>query len=985
MNLKKKTGVLLLIFLIGAIVLGTGVNFLCANIATNEQKQYSHSKLELIESMIQDSKSSEEEITEAYDEQYASKADSVAFMAQHVASFAYTDSYLEELRAILDVDYLAITDANGTLQAKSGEKPESGEDNEDAHSYQTKIDDNYQVEIVQNTETLQENLEENASLSYVLDDVHVGQDGFAFAVHAKKGTIIFYPDSQLIGEKAEDHDIDISKMKDGADVDLTIDGVKYFCSVKQIDNGLIATAVPYSEIMANRVSTIAIALIIYVIMAGIIILYCTFLSHDHKNVIHKGYNMELGRRILCIAVCGAIISFAVTYYTQTLLTLSQQSITNNRRGTEMKETLKENSETLETETKQYENQYLEKVELGAYIIQNTDEDALTQEYMIALRDALQVTNLSLFDTDGSMKASDSDLWSFKISENKDDQTYGFWTILNGTQDEVIQDMQTDDEGNVKQYIGKAIVDENHKTVGMLEIGVTPDAVEKATLNTDLSTVLKGIQIGKSGFAFAVNIEDNTFAYFPESALIGQSITSYGMTEDMVKADYNDFITINGEKYYCASGKYDNYMTYVAVPFSSMNTTALPVALASTLVMFVFMMILWAAISFSSENYQVLVEDKYKNDSSDMIDVDMGDGHTAKTRSVTSRWSHKGVNWLDMTAGQKTTFVLNNVLVVLAFVILIAILCADKIFSEDSLLHFILKGKWQQGINIFSVTYCVLILIATIEITIILRRFVIWLSHSMNAKGETICRMIDNCLKTFSAIFILYYCLGTLGVDTKTLLASAGILTLVVGLGAQNLVSDILAGLFIIFESEFQVGDIVTIDGFRGTVVEIGVRTTKVKEGSGNVKIFSNSSVKNILNMTKDFSVVSFDMTVMYNEDLHYIEKAFQEEFPRIRKKLPAIVDGPFYRGVSSQALDSMTLTVTAKCLENDRSQLEKDLRRQLKLVFDRHDINIPSSEIGSVRPAEPVHEALSQKEVRQAENFVKTQNEEFKDTGIKED
>ena len=67
MNLKKKTGVLLLIFLIGAIVLGTGVNFLCANIATNEQKQYSHSKLELIESMIQDSKSSEEEITEAYD------------------------------------------------------------------------------------------------------------------------------------------------------------------------------------------------------------------------------------------------------------------------------------------------------------------------------------------------------------------------------------------------------------------------------------------------------------------------------------------------------------------------------------------------------------------------------------------------------------------------------------------------------------------------------------------------------------------------------------------------------------------------------------------------------------------------------------------------------------------------------------------------------------------------------------------------------
>lgn len=985
MNLKKKTGVLLLIFLIGAIVLGTGVNFLCENIATNEQKQNSHSKLELIDSMIQASKTSEEEITATFDEQYESKADSVAFMAQNMTGFEYTNEYMEELRGILNVDYLSIKNADGVVVTESGSKPDAGEDNEDAHTYEADINNGYTVEIVNNTQELKNNLEENASLSYVLDDVHVGQDGFAFAVHAQKKTIIFHPDSELIGEKAEDHGIDVSKMVDGTDVDLSIDGVKYFCSVKQIDNGLIAVAVPYSEITANRISTIAIALIIYIILAGIIILYCCFLSHDHKSKIVKGYNRELGRRILCIAVCGAVISFAVTYYTQTLLTLSQQSITNNRRGTEMKETLAQNSETLKTETTQYENRYLEKVELGAYIIQNTSDDALTRDYMISLRDALKVTNLSLFNTDGSIKTSDSNLWSFKISEDKDDQTYEFWTILNGTQDEVVQDLKTDDEGNLKQYIGKAIVDENHKTVGMLEIGVTADAIEKATLNTDLATVLKGIQIGKGGFAFAVNIDDNTFAYFPDSTLIGQPITSYGMTEEMVKADYNDFITINGEKYYCASGKFENYMTYVAVPFTSMNTTALPVSLVSTAVMFVFMMILWAIISFSTKAYDASIDEKNIKNSNDMIDVDMGDGHTAKTRSVTSRWNHKGVSWPNMTAGQKTTFILNNVLVVLAFVILIAIICADAIFAEDSLIHFILKGKWQQGVNIFSLTYCVLILIATIEITIILRRFIIWLSHSMNAKGETICRMIDNCLKTFSVIFILYYCLGTLGVDTKTLLASAGILTLVVGLGAQGLVSDVLAGLFIIFESEFQVGDIVTIDGFRGTVVEIGVRTTKVKEGSGNVKIFSNSSVKNILNMTKDFSVVSFDMTVMYKEDLHYIEKTFKEEFPRIRKKLPAIVEGPFYRGVSSQGLDSMTLTVTAKCLESDRAQLEKDLRRQLKLVFDRHDINIPSSEIGSIRPAEQGHETLSQKEVNQAEDFVKAQNKEFKDTGIKED
>ena len=265
----------------------------------------------------------------------------------------------------------------------------------------------------------------------------------------------------------------------------------------------------------------------------------------------------------------------------------------------------------------------------------------------------------------------------------------------------------------------------------------------------------------------------------------------------------------------------------------------------------------------------------------------------------------------------------------------------------------------------------------------------WIARSLNARGETICRMLDNCIKTFSIFFILYYCLSTLGVDTATLLASAGILSLVIGLGAQSLVADVLAGLFIIFESEFQVGDIVTIDNFRGTVVEIGVRTTKVKEGAGNVKVFSNSSVKNILNMTKDYSIVSVDMVLKYSEDLHYIEKALRDEFPRIKKNLPAIIEGPFYRGVSAQNMDTMTIRVIAKCLESDRVQLDRDLRRQMKLVFDDRDINVPSSQIGAIRPSDKNEDKEAKRkekiQERQADNFVKKQTEEFKNTGIQEE
>ena len=91
--------------------------------------------------------------------------------------------------------------------------------------------------------------------------------------------------------------------------------------------------------------------------------------------------------------------------------------------------------------------------------------------------------------------------------------------------------------------------------------------------------------------------------------------------------------------------------------------------------------------------------------------------------------------------------------------------------------------------------------------------------------------------------------------------------LVIGLGAQSLVADILAGMFIIFEGEFQVGDIVTVGDWRGTVVEIGIRTTKIQDGGQNIKIISNKDVCGVINMTRDYSYAWVDLGIEYGESL----------------------------------------------------------------------------------------------------------------------
>ncbi len=985
--MKKSTNKItrsILIAVVGAVILACSVLFVHNQLVTNNQLKNNHEKLELIESKIEKSKTDEEEITAVYDEMYQSKVDSLAFQLKYITDIDLNDTYANEMREVYNIDYLIIEDG-GTTVAKAGDKIS---EEEEPRSYTASIDGKRTISIQINNTDLNENLQQNASLEAVLDDMKVGQSGYVLAFHTEKNTVIFSPNEDEIGQDASTYGVDVSSLEDGEDTKLTYNGVEYLASTKQIDHGMIVTVVPYSEMTANDFHTVVIALVVYGIFMSIIILYTFFLKEEVKNKVEDALEAkkQLKKKLGRLVIVGALLSFGVSFYMQTLFTLSEQSITSNKRGTELLSALKENDETLERQKEEYNEMYSQKLDEVAYIISHVDQSKLTRAFMTELKDALGVNSVMYFDLNGNVIAANTDNWSYSISKDEEDQSYEYWDILNGERTKIIQDVQKNVNGNLRQYMAEAVQDDSYHTIGMVTMSATPEQLEKATINTDTETVLSGISTGNKGFAFAIEKADedgnSTFVYFPDESLIGKDVKKYGMKESQFIADYNDFITVNGTNYYCASGIYDDMVTYIAVPFSGLNITALPISCITAIIMVLFMILVWYVSEHEKE--VETTEGSTEKKENEQVDVVMSDGRVAKARSVNFRWTHDDISWGAKTAGQKTTYILNQILTVLAFIVMMVVLFEDKFFKSDSLFHFILAKQWQKGINIFSITYCLLIVICVIEISLLCRKFIMWIAHSLNAKGETICRLVDNFVKFATTICLFYFALSTFGVDTSTLVTSAGILTLIVGLGAQSLVSDILAGLFIVFEGEFQVGDIVTIDGYRGTVVEIGVRTTKVKEGAGNIKIFSNSSVKNVLNMTKDYSFVACDMSIEYNEDLHYVEKVLQEEFPNIQKKLPAIVEGPFYRGVSELADSAVIIKIIAKCAESDRVQLDRDLRRQLKLVFDKHNINIPFPQVVVNEPTEVVHE-VSKKQDKQAESFVQKQNEEFKDTGIKEE
>ncbi len=248
----------------------------------------------------------------------------------------------------------------------------------------------------------------------------------------------------------------------------------------------------------------------------------------------------------------------------------------------------------------------------------------------------------------------------------------------------------------------------------------------------------------------------------------------------------------------------------------------------------------------------------------------------------------------------------------------------------------------------SLSYVVCIL----SISYVVRK-ILSLSFQWMRRGLSLISLLCSFIKYIAAIIIVFFILASFGVDTGALLAGLGILSLVVGLAIQPLLQDIIAGLFVVFEKTYDVGDVVVVDTFRGTVVEIGIRTTKLQDAGGDIKVINNSDIRTLINMTSELSLAISEVDIEYGESLERVEQVIAENLPVIREKIPSITDGPYYKGVVTLGLNGVTLRLVAQCPEGDKFQVQRDMNRQIKLIFDANDIGIPFSQVVVHQAKEP--------------------------------
>ena len=147
------------------------------------------------------------------------------------------------------------------------------------------------------------------------------------------------------------------------------------------------------------------------------------------------------------------------------------------------------------------------------------------------------------------------------------------------------------------------------------------------------------------------------------------------------------------------------------------------------------------------------------------------------------------------------------------------------------------------------------------------RLIIQYFAKKSLRSQTIASLTAATFHYLIVIIGAVWGLAILGVNTTAVLAGVGIIGLILGFGAQSLIEDIITGFFIIFEGQYVIGDIIILDDFRGTVRNIGVRTTTIEDAGGDLKVVNNSDIRNFQNRSRNSSLAICEVGVAYDTDL----------------------------------------------------------------------------------------------------------------------
>ncbi len=217
--------------------------------------------------------------------------------------------------------------------------------------------------------------------------------------------------------------------------------------------------------------------------------------------------------------------------------------------------------------------------------------------------------------------------------------------------------------------------------------------------------------------------------------------------------------------------------------------------------------------------------------------------------------------------------------------------------------------------------------------------------SFEAKRRTtIIELITKISTFFICAIAVMMILDIYGVDTKGILASLGIAGVVLGLALQDTVQDLMSGIYIILDNYYVIGDYIRINNFLGEVIEVTLKSTKIKGANGEVYIFANRNVNAVVNLSQQRAGLAIKIPTAYEETTEKVEEALKEVVEK-SKQISGVFKDSKYLGIDSFGDSAINYAIMIYCKSNDQWSVKREVHKLVKEIYEEKNIKIPYNQI----------------------------------------
>ncbi len=213
------------------------------------------------------------------------------------------------------------------------------------------------------------------------------------------------------------------------------------------------------------------------------------------------------------------------------------------------------------------------------------------------------------------------------------------------------------------------------------------------------------------------------------------------------------------------------------------------------------------------------------------------------------------------------------------------------------------------------------------------------------RSLTTAKLLVNTTKYLIVFTVIISLLLIAGTDVDTVITGIGFFSIALGFGAKSLVEDCIAGLFIFFEEQYDVGDTIQIDDFKGEVVSLGFKSTTLRNWLGDIYTIGNGKIQYVINYSQANSVAVVKIKLGLDTDLNKLEEISKEQLGYVKETFDLFIENPIYNGITQASSTGMEVMYTAFTKPMRNVEGERVLRRELLRLFENNSIGLSTPKV----------------------------------------